>query len=95
MGFVIKHEHHVIDAGSASQQTIALPSAEAKSYASGRPSASLLLMANVLREMDMLKSVPLNLMDSDAGRASFTRFGVGKLRHIQIRWSRLQERVRE
>ena len=37
----------------------------------------------------------MNLMDSDAGRALATRLGVGKMRHIQVRWLWLQERVRE
>ena len=85
-GFVIQHGHHVIETGSASQQTIALSSAEAEFYASGRASATLLMMTSVLSEMNLKRSVPINLMDSDAGRALANRLGVGKMRHIQIRW---------
>ena len=94
-GFVIQHGYHVIETGSASQQTSALSSAEAEFYASGRASATLLMMASVLSEMNLKRSVPINLMDSDAGRALANRLGVGKMRHIQIRWLWLQERIRE
>jgi hypothetical protein len=55
----------------------------------------LLMMASVLSEMKLKRSVPINLMDSDAGRALANRLGVGKMRHIQIRWLWLQERICE
>ncbi len=83
--FVIQNGRHTIDTGSASHLTIALSSAEAEFYASCHSNATLLMLANVLREMNMLKSVPLNLMDNDARRALATRIGIGKLRHIQVR----------
>ena len=94
-GFVIMHGHHTIDTGSASQLTIALSSAEAEFYASGRSSASLLMLCGVLAEMSLKRRIPVNYMDRDADRALATRIGVGRMRHIQVRWLWLQERIRD
>jgi hypothetical protein len=83
-----------VDAGSASQHTIALSSGEAEFYACGRVCASILMVSHLIDEMGLLTRTPTVYMDSDAGRSLATRMGVGKQRHIQTRYLWLQERVR-
>ena len=93
-GHCVFHGKHLVDAGSASQHTVALSSGEAEFYTCGRVCASVLMQAHTIEEMGLLTRVPTVYMDSDAGRSLATRMGVGKQRHIQTRWLWLQERVR-
>ena len=53
------------------------------------------MVCGVLAEMSLKRRIPVNYMDSDAGRALATRIGVGRMRHIQVRWLWLQERIRD
>ena len=52
------------------------------------------MLKHLLEELRCLVGVPVNLTDSDAGRALATRLGVGKQRHIQTRYLWLQEKIR-
>ena len=57
-GYCIFHGKHLVEAGSASQHTIALSSGEAEFYACGRVCASILMVSHLMDEMGLLARTP-------------------------------------
>ena len=81
------------DCYSVTQSTIALSSGESEMYATGSAAARGLQCKTYLIETQR----PCNLKiysDSTAGRGMCSRVGVGKVRHLELRYLWIQERLR-
>ena len=91
-GFVVTIGRHCVKHGSNLQSTIALSSGESGYYALVK-AASIGLSTQALMA-DWNEKYDLVLYsDSSAARGTASRRGLGKLRHVQTRYLRLQERV--
>ena len=92
-GGTIRYGGHLWDAFSATQATQALSSGEAEFYATGSATARGLMGVYFLEEIGR-KAELLTGSDSTAGRGICQRHGVGKVRHLELRYLWLQDRVR-
>jgi hypothetical protein len=93
-GGVIRYGGHLWEAYSVTQATQALSSGEAEFYATGSAMARGFLAKAFLQETGC---AGINLQvssDSAAGRGICHRHGVGKVRHLELRYLWAQERVR-
>ena len=84
---------HCWDAYSATQATEALSSGESEFYATGSACARGLQAKSYLMETGRPFAVRIH-SDSSAGRGMCQRVGVGKVRHIELRFLWIQERLR-
>jgi hypothetical protein len=89
------HGRHLIDADGGFQQVIAISSGEAEFYAIGRGAANGILLVNILKECGCEPKSPQARIfsDSSAARGMCKRTGVGKVKHMQVRFLWVQERV--
>jgi hypothetical protein len=91
---VVRYGDHVWDTFSVTQATQALSSGEAEFYATGSAMARGFLAKAFLQETGCAE-VDLEVKsDSAAGRGICQRHGVGKVRHLELRYLWTQERVR-
>ena len=89
----MRYGDHTWDCYSVTQSTIALSSGESEMYATGSATARGLQCKTYLIETQR----PCNLKiysDSTAGRGMCSRVGVGKVRHLELRYLWIQERLR-
>ncbi|CAK0866686.1 unnamed protein product [Prorocentrum cordatum] len=92
-GGAVRYGDHTWDCYSVTQSTIALSSGESEMYATGSATARGLQCKTYLIETQR----PCNLKiysDSTAGRGMCSRVGVGKVRHLELRYLWIQERLR-
>ena len=86
---------HVVDHYSVHQQVIALSSAEAEYYATGKAAAHSLHVQSTLSGVGTDVQISL-FTDSAAAKSICSRRGMGsKLRHVQLRYLWVQERLAE
>jgi hypothetical protein len=89
------HEYfggHLLGSDSSRQNVVAISSGEAEFYAIGFSAARVIFLKNMMVAMNMtkdMKGMPKVFSDSSAGRGINNRSGVGKLKHMQVRflWS--------
>ena len=84
---------HMWDCYSATQATIALSSAESEFYATGSATARGLQCKVHLSETERPCELDV-YSDSTAARGMCQRTGVGKVRHLELRFLWIQERLR-
>ena len=92
-GGVIRYGLHTWDCYSVTQATIALSSAESEFFATGSATARGLQCKAYLTETERPCELDI-YSDSSAGRGMCQRTGVGKVRHLELRFLWLQERMR-
>ena len=90
---VIRYGLHTWDCYSVTQATIALSSAESEFYATGSATARGLQCKAYLTETERPCELDV-YSDSSAGRGMCQRTGVGKVRHLELRFLWMQERLR-
>ena len=95
-GGVLMLGSHCIKTWCSTQGALALSSAEAEFYSMVEGVMRSYGVAGLAEELGMeVKEVGVNLFtDSSAAKAFASRRGVGKMRHMQVRWLWLQEEVR-
>lgn len=89
----MRYGNHTWDCYAMTQATQAMSSGESEMYATGSAAARGLQCKTYLIETQR----PCNLKiysDSTAGRGMCSRAGVGKVRHLELRYLWIQERVR-
>ena len=93
---------HLVESWSLNQKCIALSTAESEFYAIGSGAARGLTVKSVMKEITEsihktpAKDVTLELLtDSNAARGMCHRAGVGKVRHLQIRYLWVQQSLKE
>ena len=85
--------HRRIDGWCSGQQLVALSSGEAEFYALGKLVAALLFVKWLASEMgNELKAIARS--DSSAARGVSLRTGSGPVKHLEVRFLWIQERVR-
>ena len=92
-GGAVRYGLHTWDCYSVTQATIALSSAESEFYATGSATARGLQCKAYLSETERPCELDV-YSDSTAGRGMFQRTGVGKVRHLELRFLWIQERLR-
>ena len=78
---------------SSTQASVAQSSGEAEYYALVRAASESLGMQSLMRDMGWDAKIRL-LVDSSAAKSIASRTGLGKLRHLEIKFLWLQEAVR-
>ena len=92
-GGAVRYGLHRWDCYSVTQATIALSSAESDFYATGSATARGLQCKAYLSETERPCELDV-YSDSTAGRGMCQRTGVGKVRHLELRFLWIQERLR-
>ena len=92
-GGAVRYGLHTWDCYSDTQATIALSSAESEFYATGSATARGLQCKVYLSETERLCELDV-YSDSTAARGMCQRTGVGKVRHLELRFLWIQERLR-
>ena len=92
-GGVIRYGLHTWDCYSVTQATIALSCAESEFYATGSATGRGLQCKAYLTETERPCELDV-YSDSSAGRGMCQRTGVGKVRHLELRFLWIQERLR-
>ena len=92
-GGAVRYVLHTWDCYSVTQATIALSSAETEFYATCSASARGLQCNVYLSETERRCELDV-YSDSTAGRGMCQRTGVGKVRHLELRFLWIQERLR-
>jgi len=83
----------ILKTWSSTQASIAQSSGEAEYYALVRAASESLGMQSLMRDMGWDAKIRL-LVDSSAAKSIASRTGLGKLRHLEIKFLWLQEAVR-
>ena len=83
----------IVKSWSNRQASIALSSGEAEFYAAGKAATEALGAKSLLRDLGWKARLTLNI-DAEAARAIASRQGVGKVRHLEVRFFWLQDVVR-
>ena len=92
-GGAVRYGDHTWDCYSVTQSTIALSSGESEMYATGSATARGLQCKTYLIETQRPSNLKI-YSDSTAGRGMVNRVGVGKVRHLELRYLWIQERLR-
>ena len=92
-GGVCRIGPHVIKTWSSTQQMIALSSAEAELYALLKCACQTLGIMNLALDFGIRLQATVHT-DASAALAISQRQGLGKLRHIDVHWLWLQERIK-
>ena len=88
------HGEHIVDSWVASDQVRALSSGEAELYGIVDGSARGILTWHMYDEMGRNINIDVET-DSTAAIGMGSRMGVGKTRHIQVRWLWIQDAIRD
>ena len=88
------HEEHLVDSWVASDQVRALSSGEAELYGIVDGSAREISTKHMYEEMGRTINIDVDT-DSTAAIGMCSRTGVGKTRHIQVRWLWIQDAIRD
>jgi len=83
----------VVRSWSTTQATIATSSGEAEYYALVRGSAESLGLQSALRDIGYEMKVEVRV-ESSAAKAIASRLGLGRTRHLEVRFLWVQEKVR-
>ncbi len=92
-GGIIVVSGMVVKSWSTTQSTVATSSGEAEYYAMVRGAAEGLGLAAVMSELGWKMPVEIRV-DSSAAKAVASRAGLGRTRHIEVRFLWVQEAVR-
>ena len=84
----------VVKAWSSTQATVAQLSGEAEYYAMVRAAAEGIGMQSIMKEMGWDAEVRI-WADSSAAKSIASRIGMGKTRHMKVKFLWLQEAVKE
>ena len=88
------HGEHLVDSWVASDQVRALSSGEAELYGIVDGSARGIFTKHTYEEMGRTINIDVET-DSTAAIGMCSRTGVGKTRHIQVRWLWIQDAIRD
>ena len=80
----------VIKSWSNRQGTVALSSGEAEFYSAGKAAAELIGIKSMMRDMGWDADIKLHV-DATVAQAMANRQGIGKIRHLEVRYLWLQE----
>ena len=95
-GMAVMWGRHLVKHGSSVQSTIALSSGESEYYALLRASAHALGIKAILNDWAYAVGVEIVMKcDSSAARGIAARQGLGRMRHLDVRFLRLQQAVQE
>jgi hypothetical protein len=83
----------VIKSWSNRQGSVALSSAEAEFYAAGKAAVEALGARSLCADLGWECNLQIR-MDAEAARAIASRQGIGKVRHLEVRYLWLQDKVR-
>ena len=83
----------VIKSWSNRQGSVALSSAEAEFYAAGKAAVEALGARSLCADLGWGCTLQIR-MDAEAARAIASRQGIGKVRHLEVRYLWLQDKVR-
>jgi hypothetical protein len=83
----------VIKSWSNRQGSVALSSGEAEFYAAGKAAVEVLGARSLFADLGWSSQLQI-CMDAEAARAIASRQGIGKVRHLEVRYLWLQDRVR-
>jgi len=92
-GGVLTFQGGILKTWSSAQASIAQSSGEAEYYALVRAASEALGMQSIMRDLGWDCRIRL-LVDSSAAKSIASRTGLGKLRHLEIKFVWLQECVR-
>ena len=92
-GGVLTFQGGILKTWSSTQASIAQSSGEAEYYALVRAASESLGMQSLMRDMGWDAKIRL-LVDSSAAKSIASRTGLGKPRHLEIKFLWLQEAVR-
>jgi len=90
---VLTFQGGILKTWSSTQASIAQSSGEAEYYALVRAASEALGMQSIMRDLGWYCKIRL-LVDSSAAKSIASRTGLGKLRHLEIKFLWLQECVR-
>ena len=93
IGGVLTFQWGILKTWSSTQASVAQSSGEAEYYALVRAASESLGMQSLMRDMGWDAKIRL-LVDSSAAKSIASRTGLGKLRHLEIKFLWLQEAVR-
>ena len=88
------HGEHLVDSWVASDQVRALSSGEAEVYGIVDGSARGIITNHMYEEMGRTINIDVET-DSTAATGMCSRTGVGKTRHIHVRWLWIQDAIRD
>ena len=93
-GGALKLGSHCLKTWSSTQATVALSSAEAELYALTKGASQVLGLMSLLQDFGIAVSATVHT-DASAAIGIVRRAGLGKLRHLNVRYLWLQDTVRE
>ena len=93
-GGIVRWGRHCLKTWSSTQATIALSSAEAELYALTKGAAQALGIIAMMDDFGVFASATIHT-DASAALGIVRRQGLGKLRHLNVRYLWMQEQVRE
>ena len=93
-GGVLVVDGGVVKSWSSMQSTIAQSSGEAEYYAMVRAAAEALNIQSIMRDMGWEAGIRL-WVDSSAAKSMASRIGLGKVRHMEVKFLWLQEAVKK
>jgi hypothetical protein len=92
-GGVLSVAGGVIKSWSNRQGSVALSSGEAEFYAAGKAAVEVLGARSLFADLGWSAKLQI-CMDAEAARAIASRQGIGKVRHLEVRYLWLQDQVR-
>ena len=92
-GGILTVDGGVVKAWSSMQTTVAQSSGEAEYYAMVRASAEALGLQSIMKDMGWSADIQL-WVDSSAAKSMTARIGLGKIRHMEVKFLWLQEAVK-
>ena len=92
-GGALKLGKHCLKTWSSTQATVALPSAEAELYALTKGASQVLGLMSLLQDFGVVVSATVHT-DASAAIGIVRRAGLGKLRHLNVRYLWLQDKVK-
>ena len=93
-GGAMHWDGHCIKTWSSTQQVIALSSGEAELYATTKAASETVGMISILKDFGM-ETTAVVLCDSSAAIGICSRQGVGRVRHVNVRYLWMQQRLAE
>jgi len=93
-GGALKLGKHCLETWSSTQATVALSSAEAELYALTKGASQVLGLMSLLQDFGVAVSAIVHT-DASAAIGIVRRAGLGKLRHLNVRYLWLQDKVKE
>ena len=92
-GGILTVDGGVVKTWSSMQTTVAQSSGEAEYYAMVRAAAEALGLQSIMKDMGWSAGIQL-WVDSSAAKSMTARIGLGKIRHMEVKFLWLQEAVK-